>query len=113
MDPQCPNCMSCADGDLILSKMDPASSWIMQKMNAFNVDTPSTAPDMMCGTAMPYPPGGTGFTNERRDCLKKFFTYIANTGRACSVPMGGSGGGGAGGAGTAGAGSGGGGAGGT
>lgn len=115
MNPQCAECMMCPSGptDLILSKTDPANSWIMVKMDRFNVDTPTTAPPIGCGTAMPYPPGGTGFTNERRDCLKRFFTWVANNGRACSVAAGGMGGGGAGGAGTAGAGSGGGGAGGT
>ena len=97
--PQCGGCMMCPSGptDLLVSKADPANSWMMKKMEAFNVDTPTTAPDMMCGTAMPYPPGGTGFTNERRDCLKNFFTWVAMNGRPCSVAAGGSGGGGAGG----------------
>ena len=109
--PQCAGCMMCPPGPtLLVSKADPPNSWMIHKMNAFNVDTPTTAPDIGCGTAMPYPPGGMGFTEERRTCLTNFFTWVANNGRACDVATGGSGGGGAGGAG---AGSGGGGAGGT
>jgi hypothetical protein len=112
--PQCAGCMMCPPGPTYLvSKAEPANSWMIHKMNAFNVDTPTTAPDIGCGTAMPYPPGGTGFTAERRTCLTNFFTWVANNGRACAVATGGSGGGGAGGAGAGGAGSGSGGAGGT
>ena len=112
--PQCELCMTCPEGPtLLVSKADPANSWMMRKMNAFNVDTPTAAPAIGCGTAMPYPPGGTGFTEVRRTCLTNFFTWVANNGRPCSVATGGSGGGGAGGAGAGGDGSGGGGAGGT
>jgi hypothetical protein len=111
----CDKCDRCPPGALLLSKANIPNSWMIQKMNAFNFDSPSTAVEMGCGTSMPYPPGNTGFTPDRKDCLTKFFTWIATNGRECDLPMGGSGGGGAGGAsaGSGGAGSGGGGAGGT
>jgi hypothetical protein len=112
----CEDCAMCPSGptDVLLSKASPATSWIMTKMDRFNFDAPTSPPKIGCGTAMPYPPGNTGFTPERKECLAKFFTWIATNGRECDLPMGGSGGGGAGGAsGGGGAGSGSGGVGGT
>ena len=95
--PQCADCMMCDQVDttnLLLTKADIPNSWMMKKMDAFNLDTLTMAPAMGCGTAMPYPPGGMGYTAERRDCLKSFFTWVANNGQACALPVGGSGGGG-------------------
>jgi hypothetical protein len=112
-------CVECPSGptDVLLSKASPGTGWIIDKMEEFDFAMPSSFPTIGCGTAMPYPPGNTGFTEARKQCLKDFFTWIANNGRPCSIPMGGSGSGGSatGGAsgGTAGSGSGGGGAGGT
>jgi hypothetical protein len=105
--PNCPNCMMCPPaGTMLVNSATPASSWMIQKMDAFNVADINEVVQMGCGTAMPYTPGNTGFTAERRDCLTKFFTWIATNGRKCTVmpPAGGSGGGGAGGASTAGTG---------
>jgi hypothetical protein len=111
--PQCENkCNLCpTTRPMLVDKANPPSSWMIYKMEQFNLDTPSAAPEIGCGTAMPYPPGGMGFTAERRTCLTNFFTWVAANGRPCEVPMGGSGGGGAGGG--AGSGAAGGGAGGT
>jgi hypothetical protein len=106
--PQCARCASCPSGptDVLLSKSNPAGSFIMVKMDQFDVET-NTAPDIGCGIAMPAPSGGPAFTAERRTCLTNFFTWIAQNGTPCELPAGGSGGGGAGGAGTSGTGSGG------
>lgn len=110
--PQCEKCNMCpTTRPMLVSKANPASSWMITKMAMFNFDTPSAAPEIGCGTAMPYPPGGTNFTAERRTCLTDFFNWIAANGRPCAVATGGSGGGGAGGG--AGSGAAGGGAGGT
>jgi hypothetical protein len=105
--PNCPACEDCPMGDMLLSTTDFANSWIIKKMDAFDVANPGTGyVDMRCGTAMPFTPGNDGFTAERRDCLKSFFQWIATNGRPCTIapPAGGSGGGGAGGASTAGTG---------
>jgi len=110
-DPQCDDCRVCPTGDrdLLLTKTNVTDSWVIQKMAAFDVDMPSTVPDMRCGKAMPIAPGnllpgGIPFDEERRTCLRNFFTWIANNGRPCDVSAAGSG---AGGAGAGGAGSGG------
>jgi hypothetical protein len=105
--PTCDNCMDCEVGDLLIDKTTFAESWMVKKIDAFNVDNVMEVVQMRCGTAMPYTPGNTGFNAERRDCLKKFFQWIATNGRKCDVlpPAGGAGGGGgSGGAPTAGAG---------
>jgi hypothetical protein len=99
----CDNCSACVANDLLINKTTFADSWMVKKIDAFNVDNVQEVVQMQCGTAMPYMPGNTGFTAERRDCLKKFFEWIAVNGRKCDVstPAGGSGGGGAGGSGGA------------
>lgn len=109
---QCDNCRKCRPNDFLLTKTNVTDSWIIQKMAEFDVDVPSTVPDMGCGKAMPIAPGnvlpgGIPFDEERRTCLTNFFTWIANNGQKCEVSAAGSGGGGAGGASGGGAGSGG------
>jgi hypothetical protein len=101
--PQCDRCTVCPPDDLLLNKTNVAESWIIRKMERFNVDTPNTAQNFECGSAMPLAPGNSGFTAETRTCLTDFFTWIANNGRKCDIPAGGSGGsGGASGAGSGG-----------
>jgi len=95
--PTCDNCRMCSmTGDLLINKTTFADSWMVKKIDAFNVDNVMEVVQMGCGTAMPYMPGNTGFTAERRNCLKSFFQWIATNGRKCEVaaPAGGSGGGG-------------------
>ena len=101
--PTCDNCRDCPMGDKLVDSTNFANSWMILKMDAFDVANVNTTVQMQCGTAMPYTPGNTGFTAERRDCLRKFFQWIATNGQKCDVapPAGGSGGGGAGGSGGA------------
>lgn len=102
--PQCEDCTMCPPtGDKLLTKTDfENGSWLIRKMAEFNVDTPNTRIPMGCGYAMPLAPGNISYTAERRDCLKNLFRWIADNGRPCSIPRGGSGGGGGGGTGGAG-----------
>ena len=77
---------TCPGSAMLVDSAAPESSWMLKKMAAFDFETPTTAPDMGCGTAMPYPPGGAGFTSERHECLRSFFLAIAEFGVPCSVP---------------------------
>jgi hypothetical protein len=92
---------------VLLSRSNVAESWIMKKMAAFDVNAPTMPATLGCGLAMPITTGINGFTADRKACLTDLFTWIAENGEPCEIPVGGSGGGGAGGAGTSGAGSGG------
>lgn len=71
---------------MLLDSTAPEESWMLTKMAAFVFETPSSAPDMGCGTAMPYPPGGTGFSSERHECLRTFFLAVAEHGIPCFHP---------------------------
>jgi hypothetical protein len=59
---------------------------MLGKMLPFDFTTPGTALDVGCGTAMPYPPGNTGFTEERAACLIDFVLAVARTGTPCALP---------------------------
>lgn len=102
----CEDCDTCPSGpsDVLLSKTNVSGSWIMQKMAAFDVSTPTTTVNMRCGDAMPVPPRNSNFNEPKRQCLVDFFTWIAERGKKCDLgtPMGGAGGGGLGGAGSGG-----------
>jgi hypothetical protein len=76
---------TCPGSAMLVDSAAPESSWMLKKMAAFDFEAPSSAPDMGCGTAMPYPPGGTGFTSERHECLRSFFLAIAEFGVPCTV----------------------------
>jgi hypothetical protein len=71
---------------MLIDSTSPESSWMLRKMEAFDFDTPNGVPDMGCGTAMPYPPGGMGYTLERAACLTSFFLAIAQIGVPCTLP---------------------------
>ena len=70
----------------LIDSRAPEQSWMLKKTAAFDFARPTTAPDMGCGTAMPYPPGGTGYTPERDACLTSFVLSIAENGVACALP---------------------------
>jgi hypothetical protein len=71
---------------MLLDTAAPADSWMFRKLDAFDFEEPSTSPDMGCGTAMPYPPGNTGYTSERDACLRALFLRIIETAAPCSFP---------------------------
>ena len=69
---------------MLVDASSPEQSWMIRKMAPF-VPGSTESIDIGCGTDMPYIPGNTGFSEERKACLIDFFLAIATRGRACGT----------------------------
>ncbi len=77
----CTNCEQCPSDARLIDTQNPASSWMIQKMDPFIPGTTAETLNMGCGDIMPTfnTTGTNNYSQGDKDCLIAFFTRLAQT----------------------------------